>query len=351
VRKLTTVALIIVLLLLVAVTSAVAAKVTDRDILETAKGLIEKNPQQAKQMLAGIIARAKKNTPEVGGAYYLKGRMENDDDVAIGHLRKAYSISSEIRGNAGNYLAYRIWKKGDRMGAAAQWKDVGAKFPEKAMSSFLSAANCYAGAASANVAMRTPWRAEAMRLYKIVANSNTEGASFARLQILGLRCENAMNLKESREAVNADLDDYVADTTNSADNRVRAAFMVIEFFLSPPKGTAKQPEEAMERLDKVISIAKDPVNVAWALTLKGECLKALGKNEEAIAVYDGIISQFGDADPATYNMRGNDALANAFFYKADCLRKLGKEDEAAKAEATLLLKCPNSIFAKEVQKG
>ncbi|MDO9294367.1 tetratricopeptide repeat protein [Bradyrhizobium sp.] len=94
-------------------------------------------------------------------------------------------------------------------------------------------------------------------------------------------------------------------------------------------GALGRSEEAIAVYDEVVSrfgAAEEPVlreGVARALVEKGSKLGALGRSEEAIAVNDEVVSRFGDAEQPALR----EQVGRALFNKGLRLRALGRNEE------------------------
>ena len=90
---------------------------------------------------------------------------------------------------------------------------------------------------------------------------------------------------------------------------------------------AGRHEEALDLFQKVLDVADDLVTddqVAWALANKGVALGALGRSDEALAVYDAVVERFGGREePALL-----EPVAKALVNKGVRLGALGRSEEA-----------------------
>ena len=178
-------------------------------------------------------------------------------------------------------------------------------------------------------------RAEAQKVSEqIESHGNqiaSEASSFAELAAASravLDSARAPAAGTSREAPNQQALQTVRDASDALKEKPESQFTAADYFA---RGLASFSSEnyqsALSAFEQAITLSKADATankIAQYLFAKGVTLGALGKSEEAIAVYDEIDRRFGkDESPGV-----REQVAGGLFNKGATLGALGKSEEA-----------------------
>ncbi|MBN1522235.1 MAG: tetratricopeptide repeat protein, partial [Candidatus Aureabacteria bacterium] len=152
----------------------------------------------------------------------------------------------------------------------------------------------------------------------------------------GSRMINEGNLSQGIETLSV-LSGYFADNSQLLDKFIHAADVIYEAELVTSEGKMEKYKEAKRIYEQIIKSfpTNDQVLNKGVYFKAADCAKELGLLDDAIKLYDGVITKF---QPSLI-------VARALFEKANTLVEQGKYDQARKIYADIIRDYPDSEFA------
>lgn len=267
-------------------------------------------------------AAAQTATPEGAEANYRLAlctrKYKGDPGAQLEYFRRAYSVDSRIRSDAGLGCANTYLSMGNRASAREMFVRLAKECPDIAPTANFKAAMCFLGDSRADKVNRPALRKLAKGFFAKVATPDSA------IQLLGMSWEDALDGIIPWDGVERDLKNYSSNYACAPRYaKARALLMLAERYFAKDAN-----EEALKLTKQIVDDYPEcKTESAWALYVQGGVLQELGRREEAIDVYDGIVANYGDAD----NFKGNNVEAGAIYWKVDCLKKLGRVGEAGEA--------------------